>query len=220
MTTQECLEIIASADTGATFNDESRANPNFLIGVLNAGRAFIIRERYFKGQDIHPNFKMLVYPKYDALAQESDCYTTFNLERAIDVNDIMDGYLSCSPINEEKTSFKRIKSRQDYSNMTKNRVSRGLLEREIFWFPDPSSNRLFIYHPASVNVKKIKYEIIPEEPTKVEGFNIEKDDYPITMEALKRVEELVRNGTIYGYLKIRSNVKSNSQDDSQIQAEQ
>ncbi len=220
MTVTDCIEIIASADGGARFNDEMRADPNFLMGVLNAGRGIVLRERYSKSQDIHPNFKQLAYPKYDPSVQESDCYTVFKLDRAIDVNDIMDGYLSCGPILEGKENFKRIKSRADHSNMLRHRVSRALLQTNTYWFPDPSSGLLFVWHKPQSKVKKIKYEIVAEEPTEVEGFSIEKDDYPITMDALKRVEEMVRQGTIYGYLKVKANKTSNSQDDSQLQAEQ
>jgi hypothetical protein len=36
------------------------------------------------------------------------------------------------------------------------------------------------------------------------------------MDALKKVEEMVRQGTIFSYLKYPSNKASNSQDDTQL----
>ncbi len=223
MTTTECIEIIASADSGGVFTDEMRGDPKFLIGVLNTGRGLEIRNRYMKSQDIHPNFKQLVFPKFIERIQEydADCYTVFKLERAIDINDVMDGYLSCSSgVKEGSESLTRLKSRAEHDNLLKHRVGRVMLQKKNHWFPDPSSGLMLVFHRPKEPVKKIKYEIIAEDPTSVEGFNIDKDDYPITMDALKRVEEMVRQGTIYGYLKVKANKVSNSQDDGQLQAEQ
>jgi hypothetical protein len=177
-------------------------------------------------QSIHPNFKQVVYPKYEPTFQDHDpnssdrkCYVTFKLERAVDVNNMMDGYLSCGTFDDRNELFVRLKSRAEYSNLMNQSMGRLMLSKKHHWLPDPALRRLYVYDAQGVHAKKIKYEIMAEHPTQVEGFNIEKDPYPITMDGLKRVEEMVRQGTIYGYLKVKSNKVSNSQDDAQVTAE-
>ncbi len=85
---------------------------------------------------------------------------------------------------------------------------------------DPAFRLLCVFDRDRDKAKRSVDEIIGEFTTKEEGFNIEKDDYPITMDGLKRIEEMVRQGTVFGYLKVKSNKVSNSQDDAQIAADE
>lgn len=212
MTTLECIEFISMTDGGGKFTDENRANPMSLLSVLNTGRGVAITQRYAKGGDIHPNFIQTVHPAYEEELQEDDCYELFRIPRAVDINDMMDGYLFMGS-RSGKARFTRIKNRNNYFNMIAHRVGRALLENGTFWRPDPDTGTAIVYKKG---VKKVFLDMVAEDPTSVPGFNIEVDDYPITMDALKKVEEMVRQGTIFAYLKYPTNKASNSQDDSQL----
>jgi len=66
-------------------------------------------------------------------------------------------------------------------------------------------------------VKYILVEGIFGDPTSIPGFNLEEDDYPITMDAMKRIEDMVRTGTIRDVLRVPINKISNSAEDSNVQ---
>jgi hypothetical protein len=56
-----------------------------------------------------------------------------------------------------------------------------------------------------------------EDPTSVPQFSFDNDEYPITNDAMKRIEDLVRRGTILDSVRVPVNKISNSQEDSNIQ---
>ena len=212
MTTLECVEFISMTDGGGKFTDENRANPLSLISVLNTVRAVVLTQRHAKSNTIHPGFKQQYYPKYEPLLQEDECVSVFRLPRVVEFNDMMDGLLFMGSVTDN-SEFKRVRSRSEYHNMLGHRIGRYMLDKHTYYLPDQSSELVTVYKK---NVKHVFLEIVADDPTKVEGFNIEKDDYPITMDALKKVEEMVRQGTIFSYLKYPSNKASNSQDDTQL----
>jgi hypothetical protein len=199
-------------DGGGKFTDENRANPLSLISVLNTGRAVVLTQRHAKSNTIHPGFKQQYYPKYEPLLQEDECVSVFRLPRVVEFNDMMDGLLFMGSVTG-KGEFKRVRSRNEYHNMLGHRIGRYMLNKHTYYLPDSSSELVTVFKEG---VKNVFLEIVADDPTSVEGFNIEKDDYPITMDALKKVEEMVRQGTIFSYLKYPSNKASNSQDDSQL----
>ena len=59
-------------------------------------------------------------------------------------------------------------------------------------------------------------EGIFEDPTSVPQFSFDHDEYPITNDAMKRIEDLVRRGTIVDSMRMPINKISNSQEDSNI----
>lgn len=213
MTTRECIEFISLTDGGGRLTDENRADPNIMQSILDTGRGVAITQRYAKHGDVHPNFKQVFFPEYDADLQEDDCYTLFKCPRAVEISDVMDGYILLGPKSELSKEFTRIRSRSHLSRMRAHRVSRLLLEKDVHWMPDPGSGLIYVFRK---DIKKVKMEIVAEHPTEIPGFSLEKDDYPITMDALKKVEEMVRQGTIFSYLKYPLNKTSNSMDDTQV----
>ena len=58
---------------------------------------------------------------------------------------------------------------------------------------------------------------LAQDPTSVPQFSFDHDEYPITNDAMKRIEDLVRRGTIVDSMRMPINKISNSQEDSNIQ---
>ena len=88
------------------------------------------------------------------------------------------------------------------------------MDKHVHFLYDATRGYLEIYDP------KVKYPLVEgvfEDPTSVPQFSFDHDEYPITNDAMKRIEDLVRRGTILDSVRVPVNKISNSQDDSNVQ---
>ena len=212
MKTKDCIELIQLADEGGVFTDESRYDIGTMTAVLNAARGFAIAEMYNKNNRIHPNFLQRVYPKYEKNLQQDDCYVMFEVPKTVEINNQIDGLMYVGTI-DGKNSYWKVRTRMQANSRRNHRIHNIAMEKNVHFLYDTTRGYLEVYDNK---VKYILVEGIFSDPTTIPGFNIEEDDYPITMNAMKRVEDMVRQGTIRDVLRVPINKISNSAEDSNI----
>ena len=213
MKTKDCIELIQLADEGGVFTDESRYDLGTMTAVLNAARGFAITELHKKNNRIHPSFLQRVYPQYKKELQQDDCYTLFELPKTVGINDQIDGLMYVGTI-DGKNSFWKIRTRMQANSRRNHRIHSIAMEKHVHFLYDNTRGYLEVYDDK---VKYILVEGIFGDPTSIPGFNLEEDDYPITMDAMKRIEDMVRTGTIRDVLRVPINKISNSAEDANVQ---
>jgi len=211
--TKDCIELIQLADEGGVFTDESRYDLGTMTAVLNAARGFAITELHKKNNRIHPSFLQRVYPQYKKELQQDDCYTLFELPKTVGINDQIDGLMYVGTI-DGKNSFWKIRTRMQANSRRNHRIHSIAMEKHVHFLYDNTRGYLEVYDDK---VKYILVEGIFGDPTSIPGFNLEEDDYPITMDAMKRIEDMVRTGTIRDVLRVPINKISNSAEDANVQ---
>ena len=213
MKTLECIELIQLADEGGIFTDESRFDRGTMLTVLNAARAFAITEMYSKNTRVHPNFIQRIYPEYKEALQQDDCYNLFEIPRTVAINDKMDGLMYVGSIKGNEAYWK-VRTRMQLNSRRNQRVHKLAMNKHVHYLYDATRGYLEIYDD------KVKYPLVEgifEDPTSVPQFSLEHDEYPITSDVMKRIEDLVRRGTILDSVRIPVNKISNSQEDSNVQ---
>lgn len=213
MKTLECIEMIQMADEGGLFTDESRYDVGTMLNVLNAARGFAIAELYKNNDRVHPNFLQRMYPEYDEKIQQSDCYNLFEIPHTVAINDRIDGLMYVGSIRGNE-AFWKMRTRMQMHSRRNHRIHRLAEKKNVHFLYDTTRGYLEVYDPK---VKYILVEGIFEDPTSVPGFSFDHDEYPITMDAMKRIEDQVRRGTILDSMRVPMNKVSNSQDDSNVQ---
>jgi len=211
--TKECIELIQLADEGGVFTDESRYDIGTMIAVLNAARGFAITELHKQNNRIHPSFLQRVYPEYKKELQQDDCYTLFEVPKTVGINNQIDGLMYVGTI-DGKNSFWKIRTRMQANSRRNHRIHSIAMDKHVHFLYDNTRGYLEVYDDK---VKYILVEGIFGDPTSIPGFNLEEDDYPITMDAMKRIEDMVRTGTIRDVLRVPINKISNSAEDSNVQ---
>jgi len=212
----ECIEILMLADEGGVFSDESRFDRGTMIGILDAGRGYGLSEIYKSNTRVHENFIQRVYPEYKEALQQDDCITIFEIPRTVPINTRMDGLLHVGPRDGHGGGFTKIRTRGQLSSRRRHRVHELAMSLRTHYLNDTTRGYLEIYKPDNKKIKHILVEGIFQHPTEIPGFNLEEDEYPITMDALKRVEDMVRRGTLLDTLKIPTNKISNSAEDLNV----
>ena len=213
MKTIDCIELIQLADEGGVFTDESRYDIGTMTAVLNAARGYAIAEMYKQNNRVHPNFLQRVYPKYEKDLQQDDCYTIFELPKTVEINNQIDGLMYVGTI-DGKNAFWKIRTRMQANSRRNHRIHTIAMDKHVHFLYDTTRGYLEVYDDK---VKYLLAEGIFSDPTTIPGFNIEEDDYPITMNAMKRIEDMVRTGTIRDSIRIPVNKISNSAEDSNVQ---
>lgn len=213
MKTIDCIELIQLADEGGVFTDESRYDIGTMTAVLNAARGYAITELHKQNNRIHPSFLQRVYPQYKKELQQDDCYTLFEVPKTVGINNQIDGLMYVGTI-DGKNSFWKIRTRMQANSRRNHRIHNIAMEKHVHFLYDNTRGYLEVYDDK---VKYILVEGIFGDPTSIPGFNLEEDDYPITMDAMKRIEDMVRTGTIRDVLRVPINKISNSAEDSNVQ---
>lgn len=213
MKTKDCIELIQLADEGGVFTDESRYDIGTMTAVLNAARGFAITELHKQNNRIHPSFLQRVYPQYKKELQQDDCYTLFEVPKTVGINNQIDGLMYVGTI-DGKNSFWKIRTRMQGNSRRNHRIHKIAMEKHVHFLYDNTRGYLEVYDDK---VKYILVEGIFVDPTSIPGFNLEEDDYPITMDAMKRIEDMVRTGTIRDVLRVPINKISNSAEDTNVQ---
>jgi len=211
--TKDCIELIQLADEGGVFTDESRYDIGTMTAVLNAARGFAITELHKQNNRIHPSFLQRVYPQYKKELQQDDCYTLFEVPKTVGINNQIDGLMYVGTI-DGKNSFWKIRTRMQANSRRNHRIHKIAMAKHVHFLYDNTRGYLEVYDDK---VKYILVEGIFGDPTSIPGFNLEEDDYPITMDAMKRIEDMVRTGTIRDVLRVPINKISNSAEDSNVQ---
>lgn len=213
MKTIDCIELIQLADEGGVFTDESRYDIGTMTAVLNAARGYAITELHKQNNRIHPSFLQRVYPQYKKELQQDDCYTLFEVPKTVGINNQIDGLMYVGTI-DGKNSFWKIRTRMQANSRRNHRIHSIAMEKHVHFLYDNTRGYLEVYDDK---VKYILVEGIFGDPTSIPGFNLEEDDYPITMDAMKRIEDMVRTGTIRDVLRVPINKISNSAEDANVQ---
>lgn len=195
------------------FTDESRYDIGTMTAVLNAARGYAITELHKQNNRIHPSFLQRVYPQYKKELQQDDCYTLFEVPKTVGINNQIDGLMYVGTI-DGKNSFWKIRTRMQANSRRNHRIHNIAMEKHVHFLYDNTRGYLEVYDDK---VKYILVEGIFGDPTSIPGFNLEEDDYPITMDAMKRIEDMVRTGTIRDVLRVPINKISNSAEDSNVQ---
>jgi len=211
--TKDCIELIQLADEGGVFTDESRYDLGTMTAVLNAARGFAITELHKQNNRIHPSFLQRVYPEYKKELQQDDCYTLFEVPKTVGINNQIDGLMYVGTI-DGKNSFWKIRTRMQANSRRNHRIHSIAMDKHVHFLYDNTRGYLEVYDDK---VKYILVEGIFGDPTSIPGFNLEEDDYPITMDAMKRIEDMVRTGTIRDVVRVPINKISNSAEDSNVQ---
>jgi hypothetical protein len=111
-------------------------------------------------------------------------------------------------------AYSKIRTRMQLNSRRNQRVHKLYMNKRVHFLYDSTREYLEIHD------QKVKYPLVEgifEDPTSVPQFSFDNDEYPITNDAMKRIEDLVRRGTILDSVRVPVNKISNSQDDSNVQ---
>jgi hypothetical protein len=191
-TLPQLIEKIASGPTGGYVTVDSRYDTGYMTSVINAGRAFIIGERWKMYSKIPPIYYQKFTPTYSKSAQDDEScgYTTF-----YDVPDIIAldgrasglGYIGSS---NEINNFREVSSRAAFGSMMGNKVMAAKRKPLVLV---EGGGVIRIYYRDKVKLPEMY--IIASDPTQVPLYNINFDAYPMDVSDIPKLETYILQGS-------------------------
>jgi hypothetical protein len=187
MTTPEIISRMGAWKLGGIYTDESPANSyNMLLSMLNEARQSVAYIEYQKGNPIPE----VLYQEWEFEASwSSDCSYTAILPKVITLpapkNNGWDAIVLSNglPLTQvtSLSRLRQVKSHNVYKNIpTAGYYFQGQLTTE-FWIK------------KGIDFKNISARAILADPTKLEGFNFDLDEYPLNENYLNLIKLLVEN---------------------------
>ena len=169
----EIAEELIRLDSGGIFTDENKNDDLFIYSLVHQYRANAIKEYYFKNRRTQSVWIQQYYPEYLSARQESSEYKLYECPPVITIDNKRDGFVYVGTLDSH-CRYRQSKTRGDLETALRNRIT-------------ANSDR-FLYAGGFLEVysksKEIRVDAIFSNPTDLETFNIEKDDYPISDDIL------------------------------------
>lgn len=189
MTLPEIVDSIKRHPSGGIVTDETRFDDNYLVSIVNAYRAKILREIYQKDNRIATISYQRHYPEYEIKLQDkSMCRVFFRCPQIISFDSHSDGlrYVGSLDCNN---NFRRHQSRATLSNVIKNKflnVNTGRFQSFLY---NGSDMLLEIY--GIPLVKEVLVEGVFLNPLDIPTYNKDKDHYPFNEDLLPILYEQI-----------------------------
>lgn len=173
--------------------DESVYDPLYIDSLIHDARANVLRLDFIKFRRWHPLAIQKFYPAFDVEYQDSVCYTKFKLPTTfIQANSMQDGFVYAGPDSIDKArNFRRIKSRSELADFLKSQTMTPATGRYIGILTEGQD----VIVVSKNSIRTILIEGVFADPTAFDTYNIEKDEYPISVDLAELMYEFIQAKT-------------------------
>ncbi len=188
----EIIDLIQSDPEGAQSVNVNRWDDDFLINLIDLGRAAWAIESYMKDKRLEPILYQKFYPKYSLPLQPTDkCYAKFLMPDIIRLDEHSDGirYVGEDDYNGGGVNnFRRVVSRAWLSTFNNHPVMNT--NRAYSFLYDGSSGILELRGKATP-VKEPLVEALFKHPLQIPTFDRDANDYPLTLDGINAVKNMI-----------------------------
>ena len=192
MTLPELYERIASLPSGGYLTVDTRFNRGYMNSLIHTARAMIISQRFKEDGAVPPVYYQPYKPEYVILSQDAEgCYSKFyNVPEIIALDGRSTG-LGFVGGNGSLCMFREVNNRAAFASMMNNRLFKKLRKPVALML---GGGEMEIYSRDSI--ENIKMEAIFADPTKVDTYNVDFDNYPIDASDISKIENFLLAGPI------------------------
>ncbi len=190
MTLAQVYERIASLPNGGYITVDTRLDKGYMYSLIHSARAFIVNERWKANGFIPPVYYQSYKPQYIILSQDADsCYSRFyNVPQiiALDGRGTGMGYVGA---NGTLCQFREVNNRAQMASMMSNRIIRKMRKPMVLLL---GGGEIEVY--SNDSIENMRIEAVFADPTTVNTYNIDYDDYPVDMGDIAKIEQLLMGG--------------------------
>lgn len=192
MTIREIYERIASLPNGGYITVDTRLDQGYMYSLIHSARATVVNERWRNFGFVPPVYYQKFKPEYVILSQDdSVCYSKFyNIPQIIALDGRATG-LGYVGANGQLCQFREVNNRAQMASMMSNRIISKMRKPMVLML---GGGEMEIY--SNDSIENLRMEAIFADPTKVNTYNIDFDDYPVDMGDISRMEQILMQGQI------------------------
>lgn len=195
MKTRQILDLISGMPEGAITTNENRFDFKYLLSLLDEARAAWIQQVYMQDKRLAPILYQKYYPDYSQPLQPGEkCYAKFLMPDIVRLDEHSDGLRYVGYDDGEggvANNFQRIVSRATLASYANHPVMNPYNERTYSFLYDGASGILELYGKGRFIRKPPLIEAVFKHPTEVPSFNLDHDDYPLTMDGINAVTNMI-----------------------------
>lgn len=181
---------------GGTEDNNNRQEEDFWFQLLDELRAVAIQELMLPSRGtnrlkLHESLLQFYEPAYDTAIQELDpitgkkCYVLFDLPSVILVDDLIDGIVYIGGV-DGMSEYRRIHNQTQLSQISKHSlVAPSQYRMYAYTRPD---NKVEIH--GNNAIQSVLIQAAFAQPTRVTGFNLDTDRYPVNDAIMSRIKSL------------------------------
>lgn len=190
MTTLEVVDTVGSWKLGGTYEDESAANTQLrILNIVNIARQSVLREYYIKAKTI----PQICYQEFDIdvnwTEQEGCLSFVATIPQVMSFPEPqVNGWDSIVPICENAMPLTEVQTQNQLRQYRNNSIGKRM--RTAGWFLTTGS-QLSGYLKPKVKSEGLVGRAILATPQEAQGFNIEKDFYPLPEDMLNDIKRFI-----------------------------
>lgn len=192
MTLPALYERIAGLPSAGYLSEDTRLDKGRIYSLIHSARAFIVTERWKQFGKIPPVYYQPFKPEYVILSQDSTgCFSRFyNIPTviALDGRATGIGYIGSDGTH---CMFREVLSRAAFAAMQQSRVMKA--GRKAYCLT-PHDGEMEVYFKDSI--ENFKMEAIFADPTTVNTYNVDYDNYPMDMSDIPKMETYLLQGAM------------------------
>lgn len=192
MTLPELREHLGSLPSAGYMTSDSRFDPGFLDSSIHNARAFVVTERWKQDRKVPPVYYQTYEPVYDKAAQDTDeCYTVFyGVPDIIALDGRATGLGYVGTLNGTPTTFREVSSQAAFASMQTDR----LMKFGRFTYVLIGKNTVKVF--AESKIKRFTMDAVFADPTLLPSYNIIRDQYPIDVSDIPKIETYLLQGAM------------------------
>ena len=209
----QITDSIVRADNAGIFTDENRADQDYMEAITHKARALAILQQYSKTKFFSTNWTSKHIPEYNASYQEIVDYINyvkFPIPPVITLNDKMDGFVYVGTQNGVN-QYRKMTSRATYVNNQNHRFTKIINDTEKLMKYFYSDGALEIYGNPNLTEPPL-CDCIWADPTQANQYNKLYDDYPISLDLLPMMQEILFKTDLVRIYAKQMDTKSDSTD--------
>ena len=192
MTLPQIYERIGALPNGLYLTSDTRFDRGQIYSLVHSARAFVVNERWKSDKKIPAIYYLTYLPSYNKLAQEQSCYVKFfDCPDIISLDGRATGVGYVGTINGVPCNFREVSSRASFAAMQSDRTMKAGRKAYVLF---GHNGELEVYYQDAIT--EFQIDLIASDPTKVPGYNIELDSYPIDISDIPKIEMYLMQGTM------------------------
>ena len=208
MTLPEIYERVSALPLGGYITIDNRMDKGFMYSLIHSARAIVVGQRYVEEGIVPSVYFQAFKPDYIEAAQTSTSYARYSgFPAVISIGSKRDGmgYVGSVCLN---VPFRQVQDRATFASMQQDRVMKAGRKAYVL----VGNGYLEVYYKNKI--KEVLIEGVFMDPTKVPNYNIEKDDYPMDIGDIGRMEMVLMQGDLNMIAKSVTDRVKNDRDDA------
>lgn len=194
MKTKDALDIIARLPEGGIVTNLNRYDKNFLLALLDLGRAAWLVEFYKANKRLAPICYQKFYATLSLSLQTTPKFKRFQMPDIVELDEHSNGirYAGEDDYNNDGTNnFAGIQSRAVLSNYKKHPV---MNPNRFFSYLYDANAGIIEFRGKANMIEKPLIEALFKHPFEIPTFNKDTDDYPLPLDGIYAVEKMISTG--------------------------